>query len=115
MEGVDFFKGSAVATTVCDINGTVIYQNDVAMSVLGDGNAMGRNLKECHKPETWNKIVEMLNNGTTNAYTIEKGDVKKLIYQTPWYDSNGKVAGLIEYSIVLPNNMPHFVRPVKKV
>ena len=23
MEGVDFFKGSAVATTVCDINGTV--------------------------------------------------------------------------------------------
>lgn len=111
MEGVDFFKSSAVATTVCDIDGNVIYQNDTAKSALG--NAMGCNLKGCHKPESWNKIVEMITSGTSNAYTIEKGDVKKLIYQTPWYDSNGKVAGLIEYSIVLPNNMPHFVRPVK--
>lgn len=111
MSVMDFFKGSAVATTVCDIDGNVIYQNDTAKSVLGD--AIGRNLKGCHKPESWNKIVEMLTTGTSNAYTIEKGEIKKLIYQTPWYDSDGKVAGLIEYSVILPNNMPHFVRPVK--
>ena len=111
MNVMDFFKSSAVATTVCDIDGNVIYQNDTAKRVLGD--AIGRDLKGCHKPESWNKIVEMLTTGTSNAYTIEKGEIKKLIYQTPWYDSDGKVAGLIEYSVILPNNMPHFVRPVK--
>ena len=89
MNVMDFFKGSAVATTVCDIDGNVIYQNDTAKSVLGD--AIGRNLKGCHKPESWNKIVEMLTTGTSNAYTIEKGEIKKLIYRHlpprvfPWY------------------------------
>jgi hypothetical protein len=51
----------------------------------------------------------MLSQGETNAYTIEKRGVRKLIYQTPWYE-NGEVAGLVEYSIVLPENMPHKVR-----
>ena len=38
-----------------------------------------------------------------------KGDVKKIIYQTPW-KKEGEVAGLIEISIELPENLPHYVR-----
>ncbi|MDD2576134.1 MAG: diguanylate cyclase, partial [Bacteroidales bacterium] len=45
----------------------------------------------------------------TNAYTIEKEGLKKLIYQTPWYE-NGEFGGLVEFSIVIPMDMPHFVR-----
>jgi len=103
----DFFESVDVATTVCDLDGNVIYQNQRAKQVLGD--ACGRNLKECHQPASWAKIVEMLSHGSSNAYTIEKGGLRKLIYQTPWYD-NGTVAGLVEYSIILPENMPHKVR-----
>lgn len=106
----DYFEYSAVATTVCDLEGTVIYQNQRAIEALGD--TRGQNLRDCHKPESWAKITAMLREGTTNAYTIEKGTTKKLIYQTPWYDVEGNVAGLIEYSTVLPEDMPHFVRPV---
>lgn len=103
----DFFAEVAVSMTVCNLNGEVIYQNERAVEALGE--ARGANLKECHRPESWEKICAMIASGATNAYTIEKRGVRKLIYQTPWYES-GVVAGLVEYSIVLPENMPHKVR-----
>ena len=34
----------------------------------------------------------------------------KLLHQTPWYDAEGNVAGLIELAIDLPNEMPVFNR-----
>ena len=40
--------------------------------------------------------------------------VKKLIYQTPWYKEDGTFGGLIEYSIEIPFEMPHFVRQPKQ-
>ena len=103
----DFFENVAVSMTVCDTEGKVVYQNQRAVEALGE--ARGHNLEECHKATSWVKIQEMISEGTTNAYTIEKRGVRKLIYQTPWYE-DGKVAGLVEYSIVLPDDMPHKVR-----
>jgi len=47
--------------------------------------------------------------GESNTYTVEKNGVKKLIYQTPWFE-DGKVAGMVEFSIVLPTEIPHYVR-----
>jgi len=32
-----------------------------------------------------------------------------LIYQSPWYQ-NGEFAGLVEISLEIPEQMPHFVR-----
>lgn len=55
------------------------------------------------------KIKQMLAEGGTNSYTIEKEGLKKLIYQSAWFE-NGKIAGLIELSLVIPEEMPHFVR-----
>ena len=103
----DFFENVAVAMTVCDLEGKVVYQNQRAIDALGE--ARGHNLAECHKSTSWQKIREMIAEGTTNAYTIEKRGLRKLIYQTPWY-KEGEVAGLVEYSIVLPADMPHKVR-----
>ena len=104
----DFFGNIAVAITVCDKQGNVVYQNYQAINSLGD--ARGANLKECHQPASWQMIEKMLNEGCSNGYTIEKRGQKKLIYQTPWYDNDGSVAGLVEFSIVLPENMPHKIR-----
>ena len=111
-----FFKEVGFAITVCDTKGNILDMNEKsAKTFLASGgmDLIGKSLMNCHPEPACSKLKDMLNNPRTNAYTIEKNGVKKLIYQTPWYDSNGKVAGLIEYSIVLPNNMPHFVRPVK--
>lgn len=100
------------AITVCDLEGIVIEMNDKAISTFAsDGGAelIGKNLYDYH-PAHCNKIIEkMMATGNSHSYTIQKGDVKKLIYQQPWF-KDGKVAGVVEMSIIIPGEMPHYVR-----
>ena len=95
------------AITVCDTEGKVIYQND--KSVKTNDNVMGKNIFPCHKPESQKIITDLLNNKASHSYTIFKKGEKKLIYQTPWYDE-GEIGGLVEFSIVIPEEMPHYIR-----
>ena len=54
-------------------------------------------------------VSHMINKGENNSYTIQKGALRKLIYQTPWY-ADGVVAGLVEFSLEIPEEMPHYIR-----
>lgn len=54
-------------------------------------------------------IRHMLATGESNAYTITKNGVRKIIYQTPWR-VEGRIAGLVEISMVIPAEMPHYDR-----
>lgn len=103
----DFFKEINVSITVSDTDGNVIYMNDKSKSVFSD--MVGKNMMSCHKQSSQDKIKHLLNEKATNVYTIQKGDVKKMIYQTPWC-VDGEIKGLVEYSIILPEDMPHYVR-----
>ncbi len=89
--------------------------NDKAAEIFAaDGGAklIGSNVLACH-PEPSRSILEgMLRSGERNVYTIEKAGTKKLIYQTPWFDGEGATAGIVEFSMELPEEMPHFVRDV---
>ena len=38
------------------------------------GDVIGKSLYNCHKPESAEKIRHMLETGSSNAYTIQKGD-----------------------------------------
>lgn len=108
----DFFAGCHYAVTVCDIDAMIIYMNDKACKVFekyGGKSLIGRSLLECHNEHSKEKIRQFLKTGETNAYTIEKNGVKKLIHQSPWF-KEGKIAGLVELSLELPVEMPHFVR-----
>ena len=51
----------------------------------------------------------MIENNHPHCYTISKHGQRKLIYQTPWRE-DGEVRGLVEISIVLPDEMPHYDR-----
>jgi hypothetical protein len=44
-----------------------------------------------------------------NVYTIEKKGVRKLIHQSPWYES-GVCRGFVELSLEIPAEIPHFLR-----
>ena len=103
----DFFKEINVSITISDTEGNVVYMNDKAKSVFGD--MVGKNMMSCHKPSSQETIKRLIDEKETNVYTIQKGDVKQMIYQTPWY-VDGAIKGLIEYSIILPETMPHYVR-----
>ena len=73
------------------------------------GDLIGKNLFECHSEPSQAKIRHMLATGESNAYTIEKNGLHKVIYQTPWR-KDGKIAGMVEISMIVPPEMPHYIR-----
>ena len=112
MSKTDYFKETPFAVTICDENGILLEMNDKSAATFarhGGGNLIGHSMLDCHPEHAQKKIRAMLENHNVNAYTIEKEGQKKLIYQSPWFE-NGEFKGYIELSLVLPEEMPHFVR-----
>jgi transcriptional regulator with PAS, ATPase and Fis domain len=106
---VDEFQGAVI---VCDEEGMILEMNDRAIKNLGEeGGAklIGTNVLDCHPEPSRTKLKDILEERRTNAYTIEKAGVKKLIYQAPWY-MDGRYAGVVELSLEIPFDLPHFVR-----
>lgn len=98
------------AVTICDTEGNILYMNDLSRRTFAShGDMVGRNLFPCHSDRSQRMIRHMLSTGETNAYTISKGGIRKLIFQTPWYKDN-EVAGMAEISIPLPPGMAHYDR-----
>lgn len=109
------FNELNVAITVCDENGRILEMNEASKKVNlkpGMPEIIGQNVLDCHPEPAKSKLADMLQNPQTNVYTIKKNGVKKLIYQTPWYE-NGVFKGLVEFSIVIPTEMPHYIRQPK--
>jgi len=101
-----------VAVTVSDTDGNIVYMNQKSgdtFSEYGGKELVGKSLYDCHNPKSVNILKDLLANKDTNVYTIEKNGLKKLIYQTPWYE-NDKLMGLVELSLEIPFDLPHFVR-----
>ncbi len=98
------------AVTICDKSGNIVYMNNASMAVNG-GNIVGQNIITggCHPEHALRKLRKLMEEHETNVYTIQKGNVRKLIYQTPWYE-NGEFAGMVEFSLPVPEDMPHYVR-----
>ena len=114
MEYVDFswVKEFPAAITVTDPEGVILEMNDkAALSLAGDGgrNLIGKNVLDCHPEAARSKLNELMEKRQTNIYTIEKNGLKKLIYQSPWYQ-NGLYAGFIEFSFEIPFDMPHHIK-----
>jgi len=100
------------AITVCNSEGVLLAMNDCARVVFADDGGdrlIGTNMLDCHPEPARTKAAELLKSGAPNVYTIEKAGVKKLIFQSPWYN-NGRYAGFVELSLPIPEEMPHFIR-----
>lgn len=98
------------AVTVCDAEGTVVYMNEKSRETFAKhGDLVGKSLLGCHSERSREIIRRLLDTGGSNSYTIEKNGVRKMIYQTAWR-KDGRVAGLVEISMIIPEEMPHYVR-----
>ncbi|HLO91717.1 MAG TPA: hypothetical protein VK172_11180 [Lentimicrobium sp.] len=107
-----WLKTLPVAITVTNKSGKIIEMNDKSAEVFakyGGYDLIGKDLNNCHNPHSQEVISSLLSENKTNTYTIEKNGQKKIIFQSPWYE-DGQPAGLVEISIILPEEMPHFVR-----
>ena len=98
--------------TVCDTDGTILGMNDKAAIIFeedGGRTLIGKNVFDCHPEPARSELQQLMEARQRNVYTIEKKGVKKLIYQSPWYQ-NGAYAGFFELSLEVPFELPHFVR-----
>ncbi len=113
MDMPDWITGFPGAVTVSDADNRILWMNDKAAQVFaadGGRSLIGGDLQACHNARSRGIIDRMLSEGRPNIYTIEKKGVKKFIYQTPWKDPDGRIAGLVELSMEIPFDLPHFVR-----
>ena len=108
----DWIKEFPGAVTVADREGTIVAMNDKALTVFAaDGGAalIGTNVLDCHPEPSRTKLRTIMDKRRANVYTIEKNGVKKLIYQAPW-TVDGEYRGVIELSLEIPFDLPHFIR-----
>ncbi len=77
MEEFDYFEHAGFSATVCDASGVVVYQN--AASRSDDGDAVGRNLFDCHNERSQAIIRAMLTTGRQRTYEINSTRPVKLI------------------------------------
>jgi hypothetical protein len=107
---VEEFPG---AVTVSAKDGTILYMNAKSSAAFGKQGGrealVGTDLMACHNEASRAIIRAMTGEGRSNAYTIAKGGVHKFIYQAPWYEG-GELAGLVELSMEIPAELPHFDR-----
>lgn len=109
---LEWLETLPAAVTVSDKEGNIIDMNTQSAEVFqkyGGKALIGKHLHNYHQPRSIDIMRTMLTEGCTNTYTIEKRGKKKIIFQAPWF-KDGKPAGLVEISFVLPADMPHYVR-----
>ena len=100
------------AITVCDPEGIILEMNARSVETNqedGGKELIGTNLLNCHPEPARTQLEKMMETRQANVYTIEKKGVKKLVYQTPWYQ-DGQYMGFVELVVEIPFQMPHFVR-----
>ncbi len=111
------FLDIACPLTVCDREGIILYMNPASCRQFdkdGGASLIGKNLFDCHNPNSVAMMKQMMEEDRANTYSVEKAGKKKLIRQEPWYrtDQEGKrvVGGLLEMSIEMPEGMRHILR-----
>ncbi|MDP2965282.1 MAG: hypothetical protein Q8N39_04480 [Pelolinea sp.] len=115
MEKINWSKYFPAAITVTNENGTVVEMNDFSVESYrkdGGANLIGDNVIECHKEPSLSKVKKLYEEHALNVYTITKNGKKKLIYQAPYF-VEGRFSGMVEISLPLPDEMPHYDRDKK--
>jgi hypothetical protein len=108
----NWYNELPLAITVCNKEGKILYMNKKSAATFekyGADKLIGSNVLACHPEPAKSMLESMLVTENTNSYTIEKNGIKKLIYQTPWYE-NDVYMGYVELSLVIPMEMKHFKR-----
>ncbi|MDE6231533.1 MAG: PAS domain-containing protein [Muribaculaceae bacterium] len=109
----EWVYGMDCAVTVVDSDCRIIFMNERSRQTFaarGGGDLIGHNILDYHNERSCGIIRRLLAEGGSNAYTISKEEKRKMIYQTVWHHPDGTTGGLVELSMVIPEEMPHYVR-----
>ena len=102
----------AAAITVTDAAGRICEMNahSIATFATSGGAALvGSDVLACHPEAVREKVARLYKTHQPNHYTIRQHGQRKIIHQMPWYQ-DGEFAGVVEISIPIPDELPHFDR-----
>lgn len=105
--------GMNCAVTVVDTNCRIIYMNERSRETFtnrGGADLIGHNIMDYHNERSKSIIRRLLSEGGSNTYTISKEGKRKMIFQTTWHKADGSLGGLVELSMIIPEEMPHYIR-----
>ncbi len=105
--------GMDCAVTVVDTDCRIIFMNEKSRQTFagrGGADLIGHDIRPYHNERSQSIIHRLLTKGGSNAYTISKEGKRKMIYQTTWRKADGSLGGLVELSMIIPEEMPHYVR-----
>jgi transcriptional regulator with PAS, ATPase and Fis domain len=108
----DWVEGLPVAVTVTSADGTIVAMNERSRETFaadGGGALVGQSVFACHPEPALAKTRLLYETQRANHYTIRKNGRKKIIHQVPWFEG-GAFAGFVEFSIPVPDELPHFDR-----
>jgi PAS domain-containing protein len=111
-EQIPWDEEAPVAITVTDADGVIVRMNARAREAFaqeGGGALVGRSVLDCHPEPARTRLAALLAERRANHYTISKRGQRKIIHQIPWY-REGRYAGLVEVSVPIPDQLPHFDR-----
>jgi len=100
------------SVTVTDAGGRICEMNARSIATFAaDGGAvlLGSDVLACHPADTRAAVARLYETHQPNHYTIRKNGQRKIIHQMPWYQ-DGRFAGVVELSIPIPDDLPHFDR-----
>ena len=106
-----------MAITRTDKDLKIVYMNEESVKVNnpdGSKSLIGSDLMACHNERSREIIRKIIESRVPNIYSITKHGRQKLIYQSAFFDEQGEFAGIAEFSMVLPDPMPHYDRDKKK-
>jgi hypothetical protein len=112
MTNCNWINEFAGAVTLCDLSGIVLDMNNKAAETFqkyGGRSLIGKSLLDCHSEASRKKLLQLLESGESNSYTIEKNGKKRLIHQAPLI-KEGKRCGMVELALEIPLEMPNYVR-----
>ena len=111
-EDLDWIHELGAAVTVTDAEGTIVAMNRRARETFAkDGGAdlVGKSVFDCHPEHAQAKTRALFERQQPNHYTISKKGQRKIVHQMPWY-RDGVFAGVVEITVPLPQEIPHFDR-----
>ena len=108
---MQYFKEVPFAVTISDKEGKIVEMNEKSVKTfVKDGKSIiGNSLYDCHPGPAQEKLKALYEKHNVNAYTVEKNGIRKLIYQSPWFE-NDEFMGYVELSLELPEHLPNYVR-----
>jgi len=107
-----WIEGLPAAVTATSADGTIIAMNARSRDTFandGGGALIGQSLFACHPEPARTRTHDLYASQQPNHYTIRKNGQKKIIHQVPWFEA-GVFGGFVEFSIPVPDEMPHFDR-----